>query len=75
MDWGCMESSVGLDRLATRDEVRSAMSFSSPGALEFVGLRDDFSAMAPDSSGRAPILREEIEWLMIAGEMRDRVGN
>jgi hypothetical protein len=75
MNCGCIESSVGLDRLATQEEVRSAMSFSSPSALEFVGLRDDFSAMDPDSSGRAPNLREEIEWLMIVGEMRDCVGN
>lgn len=75
MDWGCEESSVGLDRLATRDEVRSAMSFSSPSALEFVGLRADFSAMHPDSTGRAPNLREEIEWSVIAGEMRDCIGN
>jgi len=64
-----MESSFGLDRLATQDEVRRAMSSSSRRGLEFVGLRDDFSEMDPGSSGRAPNLREEIEWLMIAREM------
>jgi len=47
----------------------------SPGALEFVGLRDDFSEMDSDASGRAPNLREEIEWLMIAREMQDCVDN
>ena len=75
MNSKCTESSVGLDRLATQDEVRSAMSLSSPAALEFVGLRDDFSEADPDSTGRAPNLREQIEWLMIVGEMRDRIGN
>jgi hypothetical protein len=75
MNSKCMESSVGLDRLATQDEVRSAMSFSSPAALEFVGLRDDFTAMDPDSSGHAAKLCEEIEWLMIVGEMRDSISN
>jgi hypothetical protein len=68
-------SSFGLDRLATQDEVRRAMSFSTPCALEFVGLRDDFSEVDSDASGREPKLREEIEWLMIAREMRDCVNN
>lgn len=75
MNCGCLESSVGLDRLATQDEVRSAISFSSPGGLEFFGLRDNFSEMNSDASRRAPNLREELEWLMIVGEMRDCIGN
>jgi hypothetical protein len=73
MNCGCIESSVGLDRLATQDEVRSAMSLSSPSALEF--LRDDFSAVDPDSNVRASNLREEREWLMIVGQMRDCICN
>ncbi len=63
-----VESSFGLDRLATQDEVRPAMSSSStqaattartrsPGALEFVGLRDDFSEVDSEASGRALKLR------------------
>jgi hypothetical protein len=81
-----VESFVGLDRLATQDEVRRAMSSSfeqaasttrtrSSGALEFVGLRDDFSETDSGASGREPKLREEIEWLMIAREMRDCINN
>jgi hypothetical protein len=77
-----IESSFGLDRLATEDEVRRAMSSSSAqaastactrsqGALELVGLRDDFSEVDSDASGRGPNLREEIEWLMIARELQD----
>jgi hypothetical protein len=72
MSCGCIESSVGLDRLATRDEVRCAMSFSSPSALEFVDLRDEIDS---DSSGCAANLSDEIEWLMIVREMRDCIGN
>jgi len=68
-------SSVGLDRLATPDEVRCAMSMSSPTALEFLGLRGDFSELGSDSSSRAASLREEIEWLMIVREMRNCIRN
>jgi hypothetical protein len=75
MNGRCLESSVGLDRLATQDEVRSAILFFFPADLEFVGLRDNFSEMNSDASRRAPNLREEIEWLMIVGAMRDRIGN
>ena len=70
-----VETSIGLDRLATRGEVCCAMLFWSPRALEFVGLRDDFSEMDSDASGRAPNLREEIEWLTIVREMRHCIGN
>jgi hypothetical protein len=75
MNSGCLESSVGLDRLATQDEVRSAILFSSPADLVFFGLRDNFSEMNSDASRRAPSQREEIEWLMIVGAMRNCIGN
>ena len=75
MNWGCTESSIGLDRLATWDEVRSAILFFFPADLEFVGLRDNFSEMNSDASRRAPNLREEIEWLMIVHKMRDCIRN
>ena len=75
MNSECIGSFVGLDRLATQDEVRRAMSSSPPRALEFFGLRDDFSEMDSDASGRAPNLREAIEWLMIAREMQDFICN
>ena len=73
MSCGRMESSVGLDRLATQEEVRCAMSLSSPGALEFVGL--GVSETNSGSNRRSPNLHEEVEWVMIAREMRDRFGN
>jgi hypothetical protein len=72
---GFVGSSIGLDRLATQGEVRCAMLFSSPRALEFVGLQDDFSEMGFDLSGRVPSLREEIGWLTIVREMQDCIGN
>jgi len=70
-----MESSVGLDRLATADEVRCAMSLSSPGTLELIGPCDDFRKMDLDSIGRAWNLLEELEWLEIVREIRDSVSN
>jgi hypothetical protein len=75
MNSGRVESSVGLDRLATPDEVSCAVSLSSPTALEFVGLRGDFSETGSDSSSRTPNLREDIEWLMIVREMRNCICN
>ena len=69
------ESSLGLDRLATGDEVRCAFSFSSPSALELVGPYDDFSEMDPDSIGRACNLREVIDWLEVVHKMRDALSN
>ena len=75
MNRGYIESSVGLDRLATGDEICCAMSLSFPGVPEIAGLCDDFSKMDSHSSGRAPNLREEIEWLMIIREMRDCISN
>ena len=75
MNFKCVESSIGLDRLATLEEVRRAMSFSSPAPLEFVGRRDDCGEMDSEESGRAPNLREEMEWLMIVREMQHRISN
>jgi hypothetical protein len=75
MNFGFIESSVGLDRLATGDEVCCAMSLSFPGAPELVGLCDDFSKMDSHSSGRACNLLEDIEWLRTVLEMRDSIGN
>ena len=71
MNRKCLDGCVGLDRLATQDEVRTAMSFLSSEDLKFVSLRDDFSENHCDSSHRAPNLREKIEWLMTIHKMRD----
>jgi hypothetical protein len=75
MKFGFIESSVGLDRLATGDEICCAMSLSFPGVPELVGLCDDFSKMDSHSSGRACNLLEHIEWLTIVREMRDSIIN
>lgn len=69
------EGSIGLDRLATWEEVRCATSFSSSDGLEFVGLHNDLCEMNSDSSRLATSLREEVEWLMIVRKMRDCIGN
>jgi hypothetical protein len=70
MNRGHFESSIGPDRLATRDEVRSAKSLSSPG-----GCRRGFSEMESDSSRCQSSLHQEIEWVMIVREMRDCTSN
>jgi hypothetical protein len=56
-----IESSVGLDRLATWNEVRCAMSFLSQGALDF--------------NSRVSKLPEDIMWLAIVSEMVDSIVN
>jgi hypothetical protein len=70
-----IESPVGLDRLATLNEVRYAMSFSSQGALGFVVACDDFRKMDSDFSGRGVNLPEDIVWLEVASEMLDSKSN
>jgi hypothetical protein len=64
-----IESPTGLDRLATWNEVRCALSFSPQGAFVLVGACDDFREMDSDFRGRACNLAEDIVWLAIASEM------
>lgn len=70
-----IESPIGLDRLATWNEVLCAMSFSSQGAFELIGACDNFREMDSDFSGRVSTIREDIMWLAIAGEMLDSKSN
>ena len=65
------ENPIGLDRLATRDEVRSAMSFLSRSAFELAGSRGARREVDSDFTGRAPLLSEDIMWLAIISEMPD----
>jgi hypothetical protein len=58
-----IESSVGLDRLATRNEVRYAISFSSLDAFELVVTCDAFREMNSD------FLPEDDMWSAIVSEM------
>jgi hypothetical protein len=69
------ESSIGLDRLATWNEVRCAMSMSFQGALELVGACNNFREVDSDFSGRACNLSEDIMWLAIVNEMPDSKSN
>jgi hypothetical protein len=70
-----IESVIGLDRLATWDEVRCAMSFSSPGAFGHLDACNDFREMDSDFSGRACNPPEDIAWLAIASKMLDSTSN
>jgi hypothetical protein len=70
-----IESPIGLDRLATWDEVRCAMSFSSQGVFKLVGACDNFRETDSDLSGRAYNLLEDIMWLAISSEILDSESN
>jgi hypothetical protein len=65
-----MESSIGLDRIATCNEVRCAMAVSSQSPLELVAC-DDFHEMHSDFTACAYNLPEEIVWLAIRSEIPD----
>jgi hypothetical protein len=66
-----IKNSIGLDRLATWNEVRCAMSFSTQVAIELVGTCDDFREIDSDFNGRACNLPEDKMWSAIVSEMLD----
>jgi hypothetical protein len=70
-----VESPMGLDRLATWNEVRCAMSISSQVAFELIGTSRDFREMGSDFRGGACNLPEDNMWLAIASEMPDSLSN
>ena len=70
-----IKSSIGLDRIATWNEVRYALSFSSQCIIELPGPRDDSSKIDSDFSGRTGNLSEDDMWLAIVGEMPDSKSN
>jgi hypothetical protein len=63
---------IGLDRLATWDEARWAIS---QGTFEFGGLCDDFREADSDCSGRPRRFPEDNACLAIAYEMIDCISN
>jgi hypothetical protein len=63
------ERFIGLDRLATWNEVRYALSSSSQGIIELAGPRDDSSEIDSDFSGRTGNFPEDDMWWTIASEM------
>jgi hypothetical protein len=70
-----IESPMGLDRLATWDEVFRAMSSSSQCTIELARRRDDSSEMDSAFSGRTANLSEDDMWLVFASEMPDSKSN
>ena len=70
-----IESPIGLDRLATWDEVVRAMSSLSQCAIEFTGPRDNSREMGSDSSGEACNFSEDDLWLALVSEMPDSKSN
>jgi hypothetical protein len=76
MNFVDIESSIGLDRLATWNEVRCAMAFSPRGAFALVGACDNFlDKTNSDFRGSACLLPEDIMSLAIIGEMPDFISN
>ena len=69
------EISIGLDRLATWNEVLCAMSYSSQCTIEIAAPRDDSSEIDSDLSGRIGNLSEDDMWLAIVSEMPDSKSN
>jgi len=68
-------SSIGLDRLATWNEVMCAISVSAEGTFTLVRDSDDLREADPDFSISACNLTEHDMWLAIAREMRDSESN
>jgi hypothetical protein len=69
------ESPIGLDRLATWNEVIYAMSTSSRCTIEIAARRDDSSEMDCDFGGRTGKLSEDDMWLALVSKMPDSKSN
>ena len=68
-------SSIGLDRLATWNEVMCAISASGEGTFALVRDSDDLRKADSDFSVSACNLTEDDMWLAIAHEMRNSKSN
>ena len=68
-------SSIGLDRLATWNEVMCAISASDEGTLALVRESDDLREADSDFSVGACNLPEDDLWLAIAREMQNSKSN
>ena len=64
-----LESSIGLDRLATWNEVMCAISVSAEGTLALVRDSNDLREANSDFSVSACNLTEDDMWLAILSEM------
>ena len=63
------ESPIGLDRLATPEEVRSAMSFW------YRGTRNDGREVGSDFTGSRCNIAEDTVWLFIVSEKPGSMSN
>ena len=70
-----IESPMGLDRLATWDEVFRAMSSSSQCTIQLADFRDDSSEMNSEVNDGTDNLSEDDMWVAIASEMPDSKSN
>ncbi len=75
MNLVAMESPIGPDRLATREEVRSALSFWYRGAFGPAGTRDDRRKVDSYLTGRSCNLDEDTMWLVIMSETPHSMSN
>ncbi len=70
-----IDNSTGLDRIATWNEVRYAISVFSQGITPLKSVRDDFLEVDSDFSDRARNLSEDDMWLAIVNKMPDSESN
>ena len=70
-----LESSIGLDRLATWNEVMCAISASAEGTFALVRESDDLRESDSDFSLSACNLPEDDLWLAIARNMPNSKSN
>ena len=70
-----LESSIGLDRLATWNEVMCAISASAEGTFALVRESDDLRESDSDFSLSACNLPEDDLWLAIARDMPNSKSN
>ena len=70
-----IRSSIGLDRLATWNEVMCAISASDEGTFALVRDSNDLRGTDSDFSVSACNLPEDDLWLAIARKMRDSKSN
>ena len=75
MNLVAIESPIGLDRLATREEVPSALSFRYRGAREPVGARGDYRQVDSDFTSRFFKLDEDTRWVFILSETPHSMSN
>lgn len=62
------ETCIGLDRLATWDEVRCAMAFRPLGTFELGCTSGGHGDVKSDAAGCVGLFPEKLEWLALISE-------